>query len=71
MKNISKFEPNENFIFVFENGKAVRIPSNAYETKGNRRKLTGAYSAVSPLVAVFYEETPKNILRKSRNGQSR
>ncbi len=45
-------------LFVFENGKAARVPVSAYETKTNRRKLTGAYSDKSPLKAVipFYED---------------
>lgn len=40
--------------FIFANGKGVRIPIKAYETKTNRRKLTGAYSTASPLVGVFH-----------------
>ena len=32
---------------LFENGKAARIPVSAYETKTNRRRLTGAYSDLS------------------------
>ncbi len=43
------------FVFIFENGKGVRIPASAYFTKSNRRRLTGAYSAASPCVGVFYE----------------
>jgi len=39
-------------MFVFENGKAARIPVSAYKTVGNRRKLTNAYSDKSPIVAV-------------------
>ncbi|MBE6924222.1 MAG: topoisomerase IV [Ruminococcaceae bacterium] len=39
-------------LFFFENGKAAKVPLSAYETKTNRRKLTGAYSDKSPLVAV-------------------
>ena len=43
-------------LLVFENGKAARIPMAAYETKTNRRRLTGAYSDKSPLIAVpLYE----------------
>lgn len=38
---------------MFENGKAARIPVAAYETKTNRRRLTGAYSDKSPLIAVL------------------
>ena len=40
-------------LFVFENGKAARVPMKSYETKSNRRKLTGAYSDKSPLAAAF------------------
>ena len=40
-------------LLVFENGKVARIPVSAYETKTNRRRLTGAYSDKSPLVAVL------------------
>ncbi len=49
------YPAGENFVFVFENGKGVRIPVSSYETKGNRRKLTGAYSPASPICGVFYE----------------
>ncbi len=37
-------------LFFFENGKAAKVPLSAYETKTNRRKLTGAYSDKSPLI---------------------
>ena len=40
-------------IFLFENGKAARVPLSAYETKTNRRRLTGAYSDKSPLKGAF------------------
>ncbi len=40
-------------VFFFENGKAARVAMNTYETKTNRKKLTGAYSDKSPLVAVL------------------
>ena len=40
-------------LFFFENGKAAKVPLSAYETKTNRRKLTGAYSDKSPLVSVM------------------
>ncbi|MDO5401679.1 MAG: DNA gyrase subunit A [Eubacteriales bacterium] len=39
-------------LFFFENGKAAKVPLSAYETKTNRKKLTGAYSDKSPLVQV-------------------
>ncbi len=36
-------------LFFFENGKAAKVPLSAYETKTNRKKLTGAYCDKSPL----------------------
>ena len=60
------FDPGENLVqlilagdykgfvlFFFENGKVAKVPLSAYETKTNRRKLTGAYSDKSPLVKVM------------------
>ncbi len=49
------YPENEYFVYVFENGKGVKVPASCYETKGNRRKLVNAYSAASPICAVFYE----------------
>ena len=40
-------------MLFFENGKAAKVPLSAYETKTNRRKLTGAYCDKSPLVAAY------------------
>ena len=40
-------------LFFFENGKTAKVPLSAYETKTNRKKLTGAYSDKSPLVEAF------------------
>ncbi len=40
-------------LFFFGNGKVAKVPLSAYETKTNRRKLTGAYSDKSPLKAVM------------------
>ena len=40
-------------LFVFENGKAAKVPLSAYETKTNRKRLTGAYCDKSSLVAAY------------------
>ncbi|MBQ3081754.1 MAG: topoisomerase IV [Clostridia bacterium] len=37
----------------FENGKAVRLPINVYQTKTNRKKLSGAFFDKSPLIGAF------------------
>ena len=46
-------EYSGHILLFFENGKAARIELSAYATKTNRKKLTGAYSDRSPLVAVI------------------
>ena len=58
------YPDNEYFVYIFENGKGVRIPASCYETKGNRKKLVNAFSSASPICAVFYdtEKDPLEIL---------
>ncbi len=48
-------------LFFFENGKVAKVPLSAYETKTNRRKLTGAYSDKSPLKAVMSLEADDQV----------
>ena len=57
-------------LFVFANGKAAKVPLNSYETKQNRKKLGNAYSAKSPLVAVFFVGTNEEIMLRSSNGRA-
>ncbi|MDD6315638.1 MAG: DNA gyrase subunit A [Clostridia bacterium] len=45
---------NGSLLFCFENGKVARIEAAAYNTKSNRRRLTGAYSDKSPLCTVLH-----------------
>ena len=56
MKLHTGFNEGENFVFVFENGKGVRVPLIAYDTKSPRKKLINAYSSASPICAVFHEK---------------
>ena len=65
-----KYDDKKKFVFIFENGKGVKIPSVSYETKANRKKLVGAYSDASPLVAAFVEETPIDILMVNDAGKA-
>ena len=60
----SQFREGYNYVFVFENGKGVRVPEKAYETSSVRRKLKGVFSAASPIVAVFseHEKNPFEIM---------
>ena len=59
IKIIKDYPEKHNMVFIFENGKAVRVPISAYQTKGARKKLIGAYSDASPIVAAFYEDEKK------------
>ena len=59
IKIIKDYPENHNMVFIFENGKGVRVPISAYQTKATRKKLIGAYSDASPIVAAFYEEEKK------------
>ena len=41
-----------NMLFTFQNGKMAKVELKNYETKTNRKKLIGAYSAKSPIVDI-------------------
>ena len=56
-------------LFFFENGKAAKVPLSAYETKTNRKKLTGAYSDKSPLVKVMALEADEQLAVYSTDGR--
>ena len=48
----------KHLVFFFENGKAAKVELSGFETKTNRKKLTGAYCEKSPLIAIIplYED---------------
>jgi len=55
-------------LFFFENGKVAKVPLSAYETKTNRRRLTGAFSDKSPLVcAMAIEEDTQVVVYTTDN----
>ena len=57
-------------LFFFENGKAAKVPMNAYETKTNRRKLTGAYSDKSPVVKILALREDQQMAVYSTDGRA-
>ena len=57
-------------MFFFENGKAAKVPLSAYETKTNRKKLTGAYSDKSPLAAILGLEADAQVAVYSSDGRA-
>ena len=77
------FEPGENMVallfcgdykgfvlFFFENGKAAKVPLSAYETKTNRKKLTGAYCDKSPLVKALALDTDEQMVVYSSDSRA-
>ncbi len=56
-------------IFAFENGKIAKVPLSAYETKTNRKKLTGAYSDRSPIADIIYVKEDCEIMLTSSQGR--
>ena len=57
-------------LFFFANGTVAKVPLSAYETKTNRRKLTGAYSDKSPLVKVMALTADEQIVLYSTDGRA-
>ena len=57
-------------LFFFENGKVAKVPLSAYETKTNRKKLTGAFSDKSPVVRVLSLEADTQIAVYSSDGRA-
>ena len=57
-------------LFFFENGKAAKVPLNAYETKTNRKKLTGAYSDKSPLVTAMALQADEQVAVYTTDGRA-
>lgn len=56
-------------LFFYENGKVAKVEMSAYATKTNRRKLVGAYSDKSPLVAMFYVPEDGEFVLTSTSGR--
>ena len=72
MRVQNDYPEGENMVYIFANGKGVRTPLKGYETKGNRKKLTGAFSTAAPLVGIFYEKEnePFEIMMVSDNDRA-
>lgn len=57
-------------LFFFENGKVAKVPMSAYDTKSNRRKLTGAYSDKSPVRTILALEADETVVAYSTDGRA-
>ena len=56
-------------MFFFENGKAAKVPLNAYATTSNRRRLTGAYSDKSSLCGILHLREEQELALYSTEGR--
>lgn len=56
-------------LFAFENGKIAKVPLSAYQTKTNRKKLTGAYSDKSPLADISFSAEEREFLLTATSGR--
>lgn len=57
-------------LFAFENGKVAKVALSAYDTKSNRRRLTGAYSDKSPLKSLLCLTDESDIALYSTDGRA-
>ncbi|MBR3681181.1 MAG: topoisomerase IV [Clostridia bacterium] len=70
-KMIYDLIPEHHMIYVFENGKGLRVAMKAYDSKSKRRKISGAYSTESRPVGAIYEgKEPKLIFIRSDAGRA-
>ena len=69
-KMIYDLNPNHHMVYIFENGKGLRVSLKAYEAKSRRKKITGAYSDESPLAGAVYEgDKPVSMFIRSDGGR--
>ncbi|PKM72742.1 MAG: topoisomerase IV [Firmicutes bacterium HGW-Firmicutes-16] len=68
MINPGDYSPH--ILFFFENGKVARLELSAYATKTNRKRLTGAYSDKSPVVAILPIAEDKEVAVLSTEGRA-
>ena len=69
-KMIYDIIPEHHVVYIFENGKGLRVAMKAYESKSRRKKISGACSSDSTLVGAIYEaDKPKQIFIRSNSGK--
>lgn len=60
---------SEMLVIFFKNGKCAKIPLSSFETKTKRKVLLNAYSALSPVVAMFTITEDCDFVLKSTAGK--
>ena len=57
-------------LFAFENGKVAKVALSAYNTKSNRRRLTGAYSDKAPVRGILCLNEDADVAIYSTDGRA-
>ena len=57
-------------LFIYDNGKAAKVPLNAYETKTNRKKLSNAYCEKAGLVTILKLNDNAQVMLRTTNGRA-
>ena len=57
-------------LFAFENGKVAKVDLATYDTKSNRRRLTGAYSDKSPLKGIVCLREDTDVVFYTTDGRA-
>ena len=69
-KMIYEINPKHHIIYIFENGKGIRLSMGVYDAKSRRKKIASAYSDESPLAGAIYEaDKPVPIFIRSDAGR--
>ena len=67
----SDWDDTSRMVYIFENGKGVKIPMSAYQVSGPRKKTNGAFSTASPVAGIFEEKAkPFDILIVTSGGRA-
>ena len=69
-KMMYELNPKHHMVYIFENGKGVRVSLGVYDAKSKRKKISGAYSTASALAGAVYEgDKPVKLFIKSDTGK--
>lgn len=70
-KMIYELDPKHHMVYIFQNGKGLKVNMCAYEAKSRRKKISSAYSSDSPLVgAIYVGKDSKLIFIRSSAGKA-
>lgn len=71
MKVLTEDVDTSRLIFIFENGKGVRVSMENYQVRANRKKFSGVYSGACPIVAAILEgKEPKELILVSSQNKA-